>query len=56
LIDDDARQARVRARTRELASLAGREPWEVTQNDYERAKHESIDQGARADENGMPTP
>jgi hypothetical protein len=56
VIDDEARQERVRARTRELASFAGREPWEVSQNDYEQAKDESMDQGARAVEKGTPTP
>jgi hypothetical protein len=56
VIDDEARQERVRARTRELASCAGLEPWEVSQNDYEQAKDESMDQGARAVEKGTPTP
>jgi hypothetical protein len=56
VIDDEARQERVRARTRELASFAGREPWEVSQNDYEQAKDESMDQGARAVEKSTPTP
>ena len=38
--DEAARYERVRSRTRELAAIAGRAPWDVSQRDYEQAKQE----------------
>jgi len=40
VIAEEARHERVRVRTRELASIAGRDPWNVSQGDYEQAKQE----------------
>lgn len=47
VIAEEARQERVRVRTRELASIAGRDPWDVSQRDYEQSKQELMGKAAQ---------